>query len=912
MAASDGTVIGLTKIYDEGPASERWNLVVVAEGYTSAQMADFQADAQDFVTFLFSQAPFNEPAVACGINIWRLDVASNESGADDPMCGDGAGAGTTAATYFDATYCSDGAIRRLLAGDSDLVRDTVAAQLPEYDNILVLVNGTIRGGAGGSVAWLSVSSGDWRDVAVHEMGHAVFGLADEYDYYSTADEEGHDTYTGGEPGEPNVSTEADPALVKWSGQVTAGPAVPTMANADCGNPNDAANPVADAIIGTFEGAQYFHCGLYRPQYRCRMRVSTRPFCAVCQQVIRNFYATFAAPSPATGVSLDTPTLDYADTPVGTTMLRAATFSVESCVPVTFQVTDAPAAPFAVHGASLVTSLPAGGPVRKARVFFSYACTVVGSSANDTATIRCVETGQDFVVALTGTCVPRPTVAVQLVLDRSGSMLDAVPGIGDKANLLRFAANVLVDLLYPDSGIGLNAFDQDPHPLMDVTVAGAAGIGAGRLAARGQIGAYAPNPSGLTAIGDGIELGKAKLDAAGGFDAKAMIVLTDGIETASKRVSEVAAGVIGQRVFGIGLGTADNLQPATLDALANNTGGYLLMTGPVTEDTAFQLAKYYLQILAGVTNNDIVLDPEGTVLPGQIIRIPFDVVEEDIEVTAVVVSPFPRGLRMGLEAPNGDVFSEADAATDPTITYAYGQGTVHLRASLPMQKGGRPSHAGRWHLLMGMDKRGYYVTGKAVTHAAGIPGFATSAGGLRYSASVFAYSNVKLVARCEQSGYAPGAVLTVTAALTQSSLPIEGTASLTAEITRPDGSTATAAMAPAGEGRWQLTLPTTTQGVYRFRVLAVGRTIRGQRFTREQLVTGAVWRGGDAPGEPGGNGPGGGPGGGPGRDTLGDLLCCLLRSGAITPEALKRLEALGIDVKRLLACLGEACRDQAPR
>jgi hypothetical protein len=428
------------------------------------------------------------------------------------------------------------------------------------------------------------------------------------------------------------------------------------------------------------------------------------------------------------------------------------------------------------------------------------------------------------------------------------------------------------------------------------VAGAAGIGAGRLAARGQIASYAPNPSGATAIGDGIELGKAKLDAAGAFDAKAMIVLTDGIETASKRVSEVAAGVIGQRVFGVGLGTADALQPATLDALASNTGGYLLMTGAVTEDTAFQLAKYYLQILAGVTNNDIVLDPEGIVLPGQIVRIPFDVVEEDIEVTAVVVSPFPRALRMALEGPAGDIFSEADAASDPTITYAYGQGTVHLRASLPMQKSGRPSHGGRWHLLMGMEKRGHFTTA-ALAHVPAAAGFSAASGSLRYLATVFAYSNVKLVARLTQDSLEPGATLMVTATLTQSSLPIEGTASLSAELTRPDGSVTTLAMTQVESGRWQLQHPATQPGVYRFRVMAVGRTVRGQRFTREQVVTGAVWRGGDTTPEDLHGGP---------RDPVVDLLCCIFRSGVLDREALKRLERWGIDTKRLLACVEKLC------
>jgi hypothetical protein len=355
---------------------------------------------------------------------------------------------------------------------------------------------------------------------------------------------------------------------------------------------------------------------------------------------------------------------------------------------------------------------------------------------------------------------------------------------------------------------------------------------------------------------------------------------------------------------VGLGTADAIRPATLDALASNTGGYLLMTGAVTEDTAFQLAKYYLQILAGVTNNDIVLDPEGTVLQGQVVRIPFDVVEEDIEVTAVVVSAFPRALRMGLEGPDGDIFTEVDAATDPTITYAYGQGTVHLRASLPMQKAGRPSHGGRWHLLMALDKRGRYVTGSEVTHVStSVAGFATSGGGLRYSASVFAYSNVKLVARLTQDSLEPGATLTVTATLTQSSLPIEGTATVSALITRPDGSMTTRAMTQVEPGRWELLYPAAAPGVYRFRVMAVGRTIRGQRFTREQIVTGAVWRGGDTPGDPGDD-----PGGG-GRNPVVDLLCCLLHRGALTPEALKRLEALGIDVKHLLRCVEEMCRGQ---
>lgn len=917
MSASDGTILGLVKVHDGGPPASRWNLVIVGDGYRASEIGAFQTHVEQLRSTLFDLAPFDEPAVACAINIYRLEVASDNSGADDPVCEldpQSNGPGTTAATYFDSTFCFDGKIRRGLSGDTGLAKSTVAGLLPEYDAVIVLVNSTVRGGmARDGVGWFSVGSGDWKEVAIHEMGHSVFGLADEYDYRNNPGgvEPERDNAPAGEPGSPNVTAEPDPATVKWSALVTAGADSPTMPNADCTLPNDAASPVAADIVGTFEGANTYHCGNFRPRYACMMRSTGDPFCPVCAQAIRDFYATFNAPSPGTSVSLDTPTLDFGDVPVDTTMLRAVSFTVESCVPVAFQVTVPPAAPFSVQGVSLVTSNPEGGPQRTARVFFAMAGGALGSSHSDTATIRCLETGEDFEVTLIGDFVARPTAAVQLVLDQSGSMLDAIPGIGDKASLLRFSANVLIDLLYADSGIGLNAFDQDPHPMMSVQVAGPTGIGAGRLAARAALAGYAANPNGATAIGDGIELGKDVLDASPPFDAKAMIVLTDGIETADKRVADVAAGVIGTRVFAIGLGSASQIQPATLQALTNDTGGYLLMTGPVDESRAFLLAKYYLQILAGVTNNDIVLDPEGVVVAGQVVRIPFDVTDEDIEITAVVLAPNPWALIVGLEAPDGTVFSEASTPANPQLTYSQGASSVHMRASLPMARGA-PVHGGRWNLLLALDGRG----GGRKTYVAG--NFAAQTAQMRYSASVYAYSNMRMRAQLVQSSLAPGATCSITATLTQSSIPIAGTPSVVAEITRPDDSVATVHMVAAGDGRWERSFVAGQPGVYRVRVLAKGRTVRDQAFTREQIVTAAVWIGGD---NPGGEGPGGRgdpqhptyPGGSGGKDCncgpdiLGEILCCLLRSKGLTPEALRRLEEWGIDPKRLLACAERACK-----
>ena len=74
--------------------------------------------------------------------------------------------------------------------------------------------------------------------------------------------------------------------------------------------------------------------------------------------------------------------------------------------------------------------------------------------------------------------------------------------------------------------------------------------------------------------------------------------------------------INDRTFAIGLGTAQQVSTSALNALTNSTGGYLLLSGilsPSIDDT-FRLAKYFLQILAGVTNNNIVTDPVGFLAP----------------------------------------------------------------------------------------------------------------------------------------------------------------------------------------------------------------------------------------------------------------------------------------------------------
>ncbi len=57
---------------------------------------------------------------------------------------------------------------------------------------------------------------------MHEMGHTAFGLADEYSTYAgcSSGETGHNTYSGSEPTEQNVT--ANITTLKWQSLVTAG------------------------------------------------------------------------------------------------------------------------------------------------------------------------------------------------------------------------------------------------------------------------------------------------------------------------------------------------------------------------------------------------------------------------------------------------------------------------------------------------------------------------------------------------------------------------------------------------------------------------------------------------------------------------------------------------------------------
>jgi hypothetical protein len=259
-------------------------MVVLGDGYRATELNKYHIDVQTFVNSLYATAPFDQ--LWSAINIYRVDVVSTDSGADDPAaCADGsAGSGAVAATYFDSTFCFGGSTRRLLAGNTVTALSVSQTEVPQGHVTLVLVNTPQYGGAGGPVAWFSTNPQS-AEIGIHELGHTFFGLEDEYGDIINI-------YNGGEPAAPNITMDPNRATTKWRSLILPTTPLPTQSNPNCTTENNVPSPVQVGTIGLFEGSGRVHCGLYRAEYNCRMRTLGQPFCKICQQRIRTMLAPF--------------------------------------------------------------------------------------------------------------------------------------------------------------------------------------------------------------------------------------------------------------------------------------------------------------------------------------------------------------------------------------------------------------------------------------------------------------------------------------------------------------------------------------------------------------------------------------------------------------------------------------------
>ncbi|NUT97066.1 MAG: VWA domain-containing protein [Saccharothrix sp.] len=516
--------------------------------------------------------------------------------------------------------------------------------------------------------------------------------------------------------------------------------------------------------------------------------------------------------------------------------RAFRMRVRGCRAVT--ATASVTGPFSLQADEVALAEPAGFEVHDLLVWVLFTPGDAGSAANGTLTVTVAETGDEFTVGITATVVANPTVATSLVLDRSGSMAwDSGVLTKTRMEVLHDSAPLFVTLLDATDGVGVVRFDTDAAEAEPVQEAGPLIGGAGRADALAAIAGTLTNPAGNTAIGDGLEAAAAQLTpVAGDYDSTATIVFTDGHETADKTIAAAAASV-NSRVFAVGLGTADQLDPGALSDICNGTGGFVLLTGNPGPDDQVLLQKYFAQVLAGATNASVVVDPDGFVPQGGKAVVPFHLTAADIRADVLLLSDFARAIRVELVPPNGPV-TPTEVAAD---TYRV------LRF---------PPVAGEWRAVLTVDDRELTRWVRAFTarverakrkHAKEIVRRVVAGlkvHGVPYTVSVQARSALNFSVTLSQASRLPGTPGDLRATLTDSGIPLSHSASVQAIVTRPDGVMSTVPLDTAADGVYTASIPTTTSGVYRVLVRARGADLRGTRFTREELRTSAVWARGD--------------------------------------------------------------------
>ncbi len=244
------------------------NLVILADGYTKDEMNYFREDAQRFSAYFFDTEPFKQ--YSNYFNVYAIQTISKESGAIHPndtkecptdktfdpetaplrfnkIKRDEFTPKTNPSTIFGSRFDAWGIHRLVVPENTKLIKEVLASHIPNYTQVVVLVNSPYYGGSGGEFATATVNFKS-NDIAVHELGHSFGELSDEY-------------WAGNMYANENVNLTQNAADVPWKKWIgTNGVGVYSY-----GDKGSAAN-------------------WFRPHEFCKMQYLVAPFCSVCQEV----------------------------------------------------------------------------------------------------------------------------------------------------------------------------------------------------------------------------------------------------------------------------------------------------------------------------------------------------------------------------------------------------------------------------------------------------------------------------------------------------------------------------------------------------------------------------------------------------------------------------------------------------
>ena len=273
--------------YTTADPANRVDVVILGDGYTAAEQADFTADAAAVADGLLDIAPYS--TYEGFLNVVGVFAPSAQSGADHPPYQAGCPAGTThpisccpdptapvsgsyRTTRYESSYCYYGIQRLMVPTNEGQVYADASAAYPAWDQLLLVVNDPEYGGSGGAIATTSTDPSG-VEVMKHELGHSLLWLDDEY----TDDTPGYPGCTDVDrkpnlgPCQANVTDATTRAKLKWKRWVDASTPIPTSP------------PKPSSVVGLFEGAHYSSDTYYRSCDECLMRYLQRPFGAVAAE-----------------------------------------------------------------------------------------------------------------------------------------------------------------------------------------------------------------------------------------------------------------------------------------------------------------------------------------------------------------------------------------------------------------------------------------------------------------------------------------------------------------------------------------------------------------------------------------------------------------------------------------------------
>lgn len=234
-------------IQETGSVENRIAIVMLGDGYTQSQLGTYAMNTMDVWQYVIQDEPFT--TYQFYFNVYRVNVVSQESGVDnDPI------RGITRDTALDMGYWCRNTARALCINHAKAQQ--YAAQAPKVDQLVALANSDTYGGT----AWADVVTMAGRNIRspetlVHELGHSLGSLADEYVVVSGQ-------YGGTEPFAVNTSmytsTGMLQAQVKWYRWL--------------GEPSP-----DGGLVGTYEGANNGDTRIYRPSENSVMRTLGKRF-----------------------------------------------------------------------------------------------------------------------------------------------------------------------------------------------------------------------------------------------------------------------------------------------------------------------------------------------------------------------------------------------------------------------------------------------------------------------------------------------------------------------------------------------------------------------------------------------------------------------------------------------------------